>query len=141
MNIQKEKFKRKKLAWFVDYVAPGAWTNIYKSTFQFLTCMVRSISIDGAFKTSRTFLTIMINNYKVLMQGKLLRSHILCVHIITSSLWEECINKNRCTSVTLLSEEVKSIKGDGWVGTFHVGGGAFLHFWFKSYNLFGCTLN
>ena len=35
---------------------------------------------------------------------------ILCVHIETSSLWAEFVNKNRCISVLLLSEEVKSIK-------------------------------
>ena len=30
---------------------------------------------------------------------------ILCVHIETSSLWEEFVNKNRCISVRLVSEE------------------------------------
>ena len=35
---------------------------------------------------------------------------ILCVHIETSSLWAEFINKNRCISVRLVSEGVKSIK-------------------------------
>ena len=35
---------------------------------------------------------------------------ILCVHIETSSLWAEFVNKNRCLSVRLVSEEVKSIK-------------------------------
>ena len=42
------------------------------------------------------------------MQGW--RSCILCVHIETSSLWAEFVNKNRCISVRLVSEEVKSIK-------------------------------
>ena len=32
------------------------------------------------------------------------------------------------------------IKGDGGVGTFHVGGGACLHLWFKSYNFLGARL-
>ena len=35
---------------------------------------------------------------------------LLCVHIKTSSLWAEFVNKNRCISVRLVSEEVKSIK-------------------------------
>ena len=35
---------------------------------------------------------------------------ILCVHIETSSLWVEFVNKNGCISVRLVSEEVKSIK-------------------------------
>jgi len=39
-----------------------------------------------------------------------LRLCILCVHIETSSLWAECVNNNRCISVHLVSEEVKSIK-------------------------------
>ena len=33
-----------------------------------------------------------------------------CVHIETSSLWVEILNKNRCISVRLVSEEAKSIK-------------------------------
>ena len=32
-----------------------------------------------------------------------------CVHIETSSLWAEFLNKNRCISVSLVSEENKSI--------------------------------
>ena len=32
-----------------------------------------------------------------------------CVHIKTSSLWAEFVNKNRCMSVRLVSEEDKSI--------------------------------
>ena len=34
----------------------------------------------------------------------------LCVHIETSSLCAEFVNKNKCISVRLVSEEVKSIK-------------------------------
>jgi len=34
---------------------------------------------------------------------------ILCVHIETSFLWAEFVIKNRCISVRLVSEEVKSI--------------------------------
>ena len=34
---------------------------------------------------------------------------ILCEHIETSSLWAEFVNKNRCLSVRLVSEEDKSI--------------------------------
>ena len=41
-----------------------------------------------------------------------MRSCILCVHIETSSLWAEFVNKNRCINVRLVSEEVKSIKFD-----------------------------
>ena len=37
-----------------------------------------------------------------------MRSCILCVHIETSFLWAEFVNKNRCISVLLVSEEVKS---------------------------------
>ena len=43
-----------------------------------------------------------------------MRSRILCVHIETSSLWAEFVNKNRCISVRLVSEEVKSIKFDNF---------------------------
>ena len=43
-----------------------------------------------------------------------MRSCILCVHIKTSFLWAEFVNKNRCISVRLLSEEVKSIKFDNF---------------------------
>ena len=32
------------------------------------------------------------------------------IHIETSSLWAEFVNKNRCISVCLVSEEVKSIE-------------------------------
>ena len=32
----------------------------------------------------------------------------LCVHIETSSLWAEFVNKNRSISVRLVSEEVKT---------------------------------
>ena len=41
-----------------------------------------------------------------------MQSRILCVHIETSSLWAEFVNKNRCFSVPLVSEEDKSIKLD-----------------------------
>ena len=37
-------------------------------------------------------------------------ARILCVHIKTSSLWAEFVNKNRCIHVRLVSEDVKSIK-------------------------------
>ena len=43
-----------------------------------------------------------------------MRSCILCVHIETSSLWAEFVNKNRCISVRLVSEEVKSINFDNF---------------------------
>ena len=39
---------------------------------------------------------------------------ILWVHSKTSSLWVEFVNKNRCISVLLVSEEVKSIKFDNF---------------------------
>ena len=42
---------------------------------------------------------------KNVRQGK-----FIAVHIETSSLWAEFVNKNRCISVRLVSEEVKSIK-------------------------------
>ena len=48
--------------------------------------------------------------YKVVnCKASKLLSHILCVHIETSSLWAEFVNKNRFISVRLVSE-VKSIK-------------------------------
>ena len=48
---------------------------------------------------------------KVIMQGKLIAVvYTLHVHIETSSLLAEFVNKNRCISVRLVSEEVKSIK-------------------------------
>ena len=37
-------------------------------------------------------------------------AYTLSTHIETSSLWAEFVNKNRCISVRLVSEEVKSIK-------------------------------
>ena len=43
-----------------------------------------------------------------------MRSCILFVHIETSSLWAEFVKKNRCISVRLVSEEVKSIKFDNF---------------------------
>ena len=43
------------------------------------------------------------------MQGKLIAVYSVCVHIKTSPLWAEFVNKNRCISVRLVSEEVKSI--------------------------------
>ena len=43
------------------------------------------------------------------MQGKLIAVYSACVHIETSPLWAEFVNKNRCISVSLVSEEVKSI--------------------------------
>ena len=52
----------------------------------------------------------MIINVKNVMQGKLIAVGILCVHIETSSLWAEFVNKNRCLSVHLVSDEVKSIE-------------------------------
>ena len=36
------------------------------------------------------------------MQGKLTAVRVLCVHIETSSLWAEFVNKNRCISVRLV---------------------------------------
>ena len=45
---------------------------------------------------------------KHVMQGKLIA--VAYTHIETSSLWAEFANKNRCLSVRLVSEEVKSIK-------------------------------
>ena len=38
-----------------------------------------------------------------------MKLRILCVHIEASSLWAEFVNKNRYISVTLVSEEDKSI--------------------------------
>ena len=35
-----------------------------------------------------------------------------CVHIETSSLWAEFVNKNKCISVRLVSDEAKRIKFD-----------------------------
>ena len=43
-----------------------------------------------------------------------MRSRILSVHIETSSLWAEFVNKNRCISVRLVSEEVKSLNFDSF---------------------------
>jgi len=40
---------------------------------------------------------------------------VLCVHIETSSLWAEFVNKNRCISVRLVSEQDKSMEfGKFW---------------------------
>ena len=43
-----------------------------------------------------------------------MRSCKLYVHIETSSLWAEFVNKNRCISVRLVSEEDKSIEFDNF---------------------------
>ena len=49
--------------------------------------------------------------YKNVIQGKLIAvAYTLRTYIETSSLWAEFVNKNRCISVRLVSEEVKSIK-------------------------------
>ena len=55
----------------------------------------------------------MMGILKGVMQGKLI-AVVFCVHIETSSLWAEFVNKNRCISVRLVSEEVKSIKFDNF---------------------------
>jgi len=63
--------------------------------------------------TQRYFLNLYL--IKVIMQGKLSAVlRILCVHIETSSLRAEFVIKNRCLSVCLVSEEVKSIKFDNF---------------------------
>ena len=46
---------------------------------------------------------------KVIVQGKLIAVAIYSAYIETSSLWAEFINKNRCISVSLVSEENKRI--------------------------------
>ena len=53
------------------------------------------------------------------MQGKLIAVVILCVHIETSSLWVEFVKKNKCISVSLVSEEVKSIKFDNFDNSYN----------------------
>ena len=62
------------------------------------------------FKTIRS----KTSNCKVIMQGKLMQLRLLCVHIEISSLWAEFVNKNRCTSVCLVSEEVKTWNFDNF---------------------------
>ena len=48
---------------------------------------------------------------KNVMQGKLIAfAYTLRVYIQTSSVWAEFVYKNRCLSVRLVSEEVKSIE-------------------------------
>ena len=37
-----------------------------------------------------------------------------CVHIETSSLWTEFVNKNRCISVRLISEKIKAFNFDNF---------------------------
>ena len=44
------------------------------------------------------------------MQGKLIAVAYTLRTIETSSLWVEFLNKNRCISVPLVSEEYKSIE-------------------------------
>ena len=61
-----------------------------------------------------TVYTVIVESYvtsltKVLMQGKLI-AVVYCVHIETSSLWAEFVDKNRCISVRLVSEEHTSIQ-------------------------------
>ena len=46
---------------------------------------------------------------KVIIQGRLIEVAHSCVHIETSSLWVEFVNRNRCISVRLVSEEDKII--------------------------------
>ena len=55
----------------------------------------------------------MMGILKGVMQGKLI-AVVFCVHIETSSLWAEFVNKNRCINVGLVFEEVKSIKFDNF---------------------------
>ena len=49
-----------------------------------------------------------LNCIKVPMQVAIAVAHTLR-HIETSSLWADFVNKNRCISVRLVSEEVKRI--------------------------------
>ena len=51
------------------------------------------------------WLKLCIFSSKVIMQGKL-----IAVAYTLRSLWAEFVNKNRCISVRLVSEEVNSIK-------------------------------
>ena len=76
---------------------PKQQMNCYEQNTILLVCPIR-------YK----FLIHTVENmihFKVLMQGKL-----IAVHIEPSSLWTDFVNKNRCLSVRLVSEEVKSIK-------------------------------
>ena len=47
---------------------------------------------------------------KNVIQGKLIAVAYTLRNIETSSLWVEFVNKNRCLSVRLVFEEVKSIE-------------------------------
>ena len=66
----------------------------------------QSNQINGKLATNYNFHFNLMVLIKVLMQGKLIAVVycILCVHIETSSLWAEFVNKNRCISVRLVSE-------------------------------------
>ena len=60
----------------------------------------------------RFLLCIIVRSF-IYMQGYNARKvNCSCVHIETSSLWAEFVKKNRCISVRLVSEEVKSINFD-----------------------------
>ena len=50
------------------------------------------------------------NTYNQGYNARKVQLRILCVHIETSSLWAEFVNKNGCISVRLVCEEIKSIK-------------------------------
>ena len=50
----------------------------------------------------------------MIIDHRCIKNVILCVHIETSSLLAEFVNKNRCISVRLVYEEVKSIKFDNF---------------------------
>ena len=60
--------------------------------------------MEGHLKLQDCILT------KVVMQGKLIAVAYTRVHIKASSLLAEFVSKNRCITVRLVSEEVKSIK-------------------------------
>ena len=71
-------------------------------TIEFLK--IRKKHVENSLLLLNTSLT------KVLLQGKLIAvayTRTICVRIETSSLWADFVNKNRCISVRLVSEEVK----------------------------------
>ena len=74
--------------------------------FQFVTAKIDYFRCDISLKVRDAFMLPKLLR-KLTEQITFFRK--LCVHIETSSLWAEFVNKNRCISVRLVTEEVKSI--------------------------------
>ena len=75
--------------------------------YKFCTVAYLSLKSHPLWVTLYIVYTVQVKNVR---QGKSIAVVYTLCHIETSSLWAEFVNNNRCISVRLVSEEVKSIK-------------------------------